>query len=182
MNDLVIFGVLSIPVIIISWRTLFNTQSHGFYRFFSWECIIWLLVSNYTFWFNDPFSVKQVISWILLFWSAYVVIAGVLLLRKSGKPRKERNDGMLFEFEKTSELVENGIFRYIRHPLYSSLIFLTWGIFLKNTTVQLFIISLLSTVFLYFTAIFDERECIRYFGAKYGEYIKRSKMFIPFLV
>lgn len=182
MNDLVIFGVLSIPLIIISWRTLFNTQSHGFYRFFSWECIIWLLVSNYTFWFNDPFSVKQVISWILLFWSAYVVIAGVLLLRKSGKPRKKRNDGMLFEFEKTSELVENGIFRYIRHPLYSSLIFLTWGIFLKNTTVQLFIISLLSTVFLYFTAIFDERECIRYFGAKYGEYIKRSKMFIPFLI
>lgn len=182
MGDLIIFGVLSIPVVFLSWRTLFNTQSHGFYRFFSWECIIWLLVSNYTFWFNDPFSTKQVISWILLFWSAYVVIAGILFLRKSGKPRKERNDEMLFEFEKTSELVENGIFRYIRHPLYSSLIFLTWGIFLKNTTVQLFIISMFSTVFLYFTAIFDEKECTRYFGAKYGEYMKRSKMFIPFLI
>lgn len=182
MDDLIIFGILSIPLVILSWRTLFDTQSHGFYRFFSWECIIWLLVSNYKFWFNDSFSIKQVFSWVFLFWSAYVVIAGVLLLGKSGKPRKERNDGMLFEFEKTSELVENGIFRYIRHPLYSSLIFLTWGIFLKNTTVPLLIIALLSTVFLYMTAIFDEKECIKYFGAKYDEYIKRSKMFIPFLI
>lgn len=182
MNDLIIFGILSIPPIVLSWRTLSETKSHGFYRFFSWECIIWLLVSNFKYWIQNPFSIQQIISWIFLFWSAYVVMAGVLLLKKSGKPHKERNDGMLFGFEKTSELVENGIYRYIRHPLYSSLLFLTWGIFLKNTTIQLLVISLLSTVFLYLTAIFDEKECIRYFGAKYGEYMKRSKMFIPFLI
>jgi protein-S-isoprenylcysteine O-methyltransferase Ste14 len=181
MERLITFGILSIPIIIISRRTLFDFRSHGFYRFFSWECIIWLFISNYTFWFVDPFSTRQIFSWIFLFWSAYVVIAGVILLKKAGKPVESRNDTMLYKFEKTSELVDHGIYRFIRHPLYSSLLFLTWGIFLKHTTVLLLIVALLSTAFLYLTAIFDEKECTAYFGEKYIDYMKRSKRFIPFI-
>jgi protein-S-isoprenylcysteine O-methyltransferase Ste14 len=113
--------------------------------------------------------------------SGYLVIAGVLLIKKSGKPVSERGEKTLYEFEKTSELIEDGIFNYIRHPLYSSLLFLTWGIFLKNPTDLLFVISLLSTVFLNLTAIFDEKECIKFFGVKYIEYMKRTKRFIPFI-
>jgi protein-S-isoprenylcysteine O-methyltransferase Ste14 len=182
MERLIIFGILSMPILILSWRTLFNIKNHGFYRFFSWECIIWLLVNNYKFWFDNPFSIQQIFSWIFLFWSAYAVIAGVLLLKRSGKPEKNRDETTLYAFEKTSELVDTGIFRYIRHPLYSSLLFLTWGIFLKNITDELIIISLVSTAFLYFTAIFDEKECIRFFGEEYSEYMNRSKRFVPFIL
>jgi protein-S-isoprenylcysteine O-methyltransferase Ste14 len=181
MEKYLVFGILSLPIVILSWRTLFKVRSHGFYRFFSWECIVWLLASNYKFWFDNPFCIRQVFSWVFLFIGAYLVIAGAILLKKAGKPVESRNEEALFEFEKTSELVDTGIFKYIRHPLYSSLIFLTWGIFLKNPTVQLFIVSFFSTVFLYSTALFDEKECIQYFGNKYREYMKRTKRFIPFL-
>lgn len=78
-------------------------------------------------------------------------------------------------FEESKKVAEQG------GTLYSSLIFLTWGIFFKNLTLELFIITLLSMVMLYITAIFDEKECIVYFGDKYKEYMKRSKMFIPYI-
>ncbi|MCX6239498.1 MAG: isoprenylcysteine carboxylmethyltransferase family protein [Bacteroidia bacterium] len=182
MEKLVIFGILSLPVVYLSWRTLFTIESHGFYRFFSWECIIWLFVSNYKYWFVDAFSIKQIFSWIFLFYSVYLIIAGVALMKKKGKPVKNRDEKELFQFEKTSELIDTGIFRYIRHPLYSSLLFLTWGIFLKNTTNLLLFVALSSSVFLYLTAIFDEKECIRFFGDQYREYMKRSKRFIPFVI
>jgi len=182
MEKLIAFGVLSLAAVIISRRTLVDPGSHGFYRFFSWECISWLFVSDYQFWFVDPFSPKQLLSWTFLSISAYLVIAGVLLLIKKGKPEKGRDEKALYRFEKTTELVEQGIFKYIRHPLYSSLIFLTWGVFLKNTTTLLFFVALLSTTFLYLTAVLDEKECIYYFGNKYRDYMKRSKRFIPFLV
>jgi len=182
MQRIILFGVLSLPVIFVSWRTIFNIKSHGFYRFFSWECIIWLFVSNYQLWFNDPFGIKQLFSWLFLFISIYLVISGVILIKKIGKPVNNRNEKSLYQFEKTSELIDQGIFKYIRHPLYSSLLFLTWGIFLKNTTDFLFFISLLSTVFLFLTAIFDEKECIKFFGNKYSDYIKKSKRFIPFII
>jgi len=87
----------------------------------------------------------------------------------------------LFQFEKTTELIETGIFKYIRHPLYGSLVFLSWGVFFKNTTLPLFLVSVFSTLMLYITARFDEKECVQYFGDKYSEYMKRSKMFVPFL-
>lgn len=181
MERLIIFGVLSIPVIILSWRALFNVKSHGFYRFFSWECIILLFVVNYSFWFDNPFSINQIFSWVFLLISIYLVVAGVILLKKIGKPLQNRDEKTLYQFEKTSELVEIGIFKFIRHPLYASLLFLTWGIFFKNITIILLFVALLSSLFLYLTAIFDERECIKFFGSKYIDYMKRSKMFIPFI-
>jgi protein-S-isoprenylcysteine O-methyltransferase Ste14 len=182
MEKLFAFGILSVPLIIISWRTLFNIKSHGFYRFFSWECILWLLINNWKFWFDNPFNIKQIFSWIFLIFSIYLVITGVIMIKKIGKPMQNRNENTLYQFEKTSELIDKEIFKYIRHPLYSSLLFLSWGIFLKNTTNVLLFITLLSTAFLYFTAIFDEKECIKFFGEKYNEYMKHSKMFIPFII
>lgn len=182
MGKVLVFGILSLPLIYLSWRTLFSFKSHGFYRFFSWECIVWLFVNNYPFWFNHPLSIKQILSWSFLFFSIYLVVAGTTRLKKAGKPNQSRNEKALYAFEKTSELIDTGIYKYIRHPLYSSLLFLTWGIFLKNTTDSLFVVAIFSTAFLYVTARLDEKECIQYFGDPYCEYMRRSKRFIPFLI
>ena len=179
---LILFGILSIPVIWISWRTLFNVKSHGFFRFIGWECILWLFSCNWRFWFVYPFTVLQLFSWIFLIASAFVVIAGVSIMRKKGKPDEKRMEKELYAFEKTSQLIDTGIFQYIRHPLYASLIFLTWGILLKHVTLELLAISVLSTLSFFLTSLFDEKECIAYFGETYIAYMKRSKRFIPFIL
>jgi protein-S-isoprenylcysteine O-methyltransferase Ste14 len=181
MSKLIIFGILSLAIILISWRTLFNTKSHGFYRFFGWECMAWLFATNYKWWFVNPFSINQIISWVLLIYSAYLVVAGMILIKNVGKPNSTRDEKNFFGFEKTTELIDTGVFKHTRHPLYASLIFLTWAIFLKNPQAVLFTIAFMSSVFLYLTSLHDEKECILYFGEKYNEYIKRTKMFIPFL-
>jgi len=177
-----IFLILSIPIAAISARSIFDTKNHGFYRFFSWECILWLIISNIKYWFYDPLSLPQILSWSLLIVAFYLAIAGFIEMKKKGKAGKNREDSTLYEFERTSELVESGIFKYIRHPMYSSLIFLTWGIFFKNATYGLLVISALSSLFLILTSIFDEKECIGYFGEKYRYYMKRSKRFIPYII
>lgn len=181
MERLILFVILSLPVILISWRTMFKIESHGFYRFFSWECITWLFANDFSYWFNHPLGNEQLLSWLFLLISFYLVISGVILLKKVGKPHQNRDEKTLYQFEKTTVLIEQGLYKYIRHPLYSSLLFLTWGIFLKNPTVPLSFVALLSTVFLYLTAIFDEKECIEFFGPPYREYMKRTKLFIPFI-
>lgn len=181
MSNLLIFGILLFFVTAISWRTIFDSKTHGFYRYFSWICMSWLFASNYKFWFTNPFNLYQIFSWILLFYSAYLVIAGLLLILRIGKPSHERDEKNLFGFEKTTELVETGVFKHTRHPLYASLIFVTWAIYFKNPTLSLILFALLSSFFLYITSRFDEKECINYFGDKYKNYMKRTKMFIPFI-
>lgn len=181
MEKVAVFGLLSLVIVYLSRRTIFNIHTHGFYRFLSWECIAWLLGNNLKYWFTNPFCTRQIFSWIFLFTGLYLVIAGVVLLKKVGKPTKSRDEKALYAFEKTEKLITSGIFHYIRHPLYSSLIFLTWGILLKNPTFSLICLAALSSVFLYITAIYDEKECVRYFGKRYLSYMSKTKMFIPFL-
>ena len=84
-------------------------------------------------------------------------------------------------FEKTTALVTVGIYRYIRHPLYSSLLFLAWGIFFKDPSWPGGLLAVVATLFLVATARVEEAENVRFFGEEYKEYMKQTKMFIPFL-
>ena len=178
---LIVFGIISVPIIILSWHVIFKPKSHGFFRFFGWECIAWLTVNNYKYWFVDAFSVCQIISWIFLFYALLLIIIGVILMKKKGNADKTREDSTLYSFERTTELIETGIYKYIRHPLYGSLIFLSWGIYLKNTEIILLVITILATIFFLSTMLIEENENVKYFGEKYRDYRKRSKMFIPYL-
>ena len=176
-----VFFLCSIPLVFISWRTLFNVRSHGFYRFFSWECILWLGINNFPYWYKAPFSLQQIFSWIFLIYSLVLIVFGVLMMNKAGNPDSNRKDDNLYQFEKTTALIKTGLFRYIRHPLYGSLLFLTWGIFLKQTTLFLLIVTVLSTVLLIITAKIEEQENIRFFGEEYSEYIKETWLFVPYI-
>ena len=129
-----------------------------------------------------PFAWYQVISWLLLILCLVPLILGVRTLRSRGQPTPQRaGEPQLLAFEKTSALVTSGIYHYIRHPLYSSLFFLTWGIFFKALTWPDLILALAATVFLIATARADEAECLRFFGSAYRDYMTHTKRFVPFL-
>ncbi|MFC1481413.1 methyltransferase family protein [Candidatus Neomarinimicrobiota bacterium] len=159
-----------------------NLRSHGFYRFFAWEIILIMILLNLDQWFTAPFSLHQITSWLLLLISAYLVIQGALLLHKVGRPSRDRiDDPALLGIEKTTELVMVGIYRYIRHPLYSSLLFLTWGVFFKRPSILGGCLAILATIFLTITTKLEEIENIRFFGVTYQNYMNQSKLFIPFI-
>ena len=84
--------------------------------------------------------------------------------------------------EKTTQLITIGAFRYIRHPLYSSLLFLAWGVFFKVPALWGLLLAAAATIFLVATARIEEQENIRYFGPGYQEYMRRTKMFVPFVL
>ena len=104
------------------------------------------------------------------------------MLYFAGKRDAARADAALFNLEKTTQLIQTGIYRHIRHPLYSSLLFVTWGVFLKSLSLTGACLSLVVSVFLAVTAKSEEMENIAFFGTAYKEYIKKSKMFIPFVI
>jgi protein-S-isoprenylcysteine O-methyltransferase Ste14 len=171
MWEAVIFVVISGVILWISWPSLRQPGSHGFYRFFAWEAILGLIVLNLRGWFVNPFAWYQVISWILLVLSLVPLIYGVHLLRTAGKP----DDAL----EATTQLVTEGLYRYIRHPLYASLLYLAWGTFFKSPSLLDGLIAAIATAFLFTTARADENECVIKFGEKYARYMKKTKMFIP---
>jgi len=181
MIRVVIFVIASILLIVVSRKSVFHPGAHGFYRFFAWECILALALINIPYWFRDPLAPRQIASWLFLCISLFLVAHGVYLLKKIGKPKGDRADDTLIEFEKTSTLVTTGAYKYIRHPLYSSLLFLAWGAFLKHFSWPGLALALLSTLFLFLTARRDETECLEHFGEAYRVYMRKTKRFVPFL-
>lgn len=179
--NLLAFLIGSIPVILLSWRTLGSHRNHGFFRFIAWELMLGLLIINIRVWFRDPFSWHQIFSWILLVASLYPVIDGVYRFKASGRINRERGDPTLFEFEHTTSLITTGIYRYIRHPMYASLLYLTWGIALKNPTLISLMIAGAASFFLYLTVRAEEPENLDYFGEEYRQYMQRTKRFVPWV-
>jgi len=176
-----IFIGLSVVIVLVSRKSLYKFHSHGFYRLFAFESITALILLNLDYWFYNPFSIQHIISWLLLITSAYLVIHGFLLLHKKGRQNNNRSDNELLRFEKTTELVTEGIYQYIRHPLYGSLLFLGWGVFLKQISLLSVCLTVAATIFLTLTAKMEEAENINYFGDAYNSYMKKTKMFIPFV-
>ncbi len=85
-------------------------------------------------------------------------------------------------FENTVHVVKNGLYKYVRHPMYSSLLFLGWGAFFKHITLLTFLLVVLVSVLLIVVAKVEERENVRFFGEVYREYMQQTKMFIPGLL
>jgi protein-S-isoprenylcysteine O-methyltransferase Ste14 len=161
-------------------------RAHGFYRFFAWEAILALVLVNFRGlrqWFHDPFSARQLVSWCLLIGSLVPGLWGIQVLRTLGSPEfGRRDDTSLFGIERTTRLVTSGPFRYIRHPLYGSLLLLTWGVFFKRPSLLSGGLALTATALLGATAKVEEVENVRYFGAAYRAYMEHTRMFIPFLL
>ena len=173
MLELTIFAIVSAGIIFLSWKSLRKPRSHGFFRFFAFESILLLLLLNAKHWFREPFSALHVISWLLLLSSLVMVVQGFYLLRVAGRPKSGIED--------TTVLVKRGAYKYIRHPLYSSLLLFAWGVFFKDVSFPSTALALLASAFLVATAKVEEDENLKKFGDEYMAYLKTTKMFIPFL-
>jgi len=175
MTKLIIFFAVSIIFIKISWPALFDTNSRKFYRFFAFEFLLILILVNSSYWVHKPFSGFHIISWGLIIISLLLFLPGFYLLIHKGKPASSAN------IETTTTLVTTGIYKYVRHPLYSSLIFLGAGSLMKNPSLLALSLFAVTAVFIYATALSEEKENLLKFGDDYAVYIKRSRMLVPFL-
>jgi len=199
MPELILL-VIGIAVILwFTWQSLRLSFWHGVPRLFAFAAILALGVLNLRWWFDDPFAWYQVISWVLLCASLGLVLHAVWLLRQMGKPQQG-------SFEATTQLVQRGAYRFIRHPMYASLLLLAWGICLKGGAqvgaqvgaihreaylwyespllINLLLnlgLAALATLCLVLTARVEESENLARFGEPYRAYMRRTKRFIPFV-
>lgn len=173
MYGLVLFVLGSLGALYLARVSARAGFRHGLARFFAFEAILGLTALNLRFWFDDPFSTRQLASWGLLVLSALLAVHSFHLLGRSGEAQGE--------FEQTTVLVTSGAYRYIRHPMYASLLYFSLGAFFKHITLLTFGLVLAAFVFLYVTARVEEGENLERFGEAYGKYMRGTKMFVPYL-
>ena len=80
-----LFVAATAGIIFVSRASLRAPGSHGFYRFFAWESLLILCLLNIRKWFAVPLSPHQIVSWLLLLISLFLVIQGMVLLHRRGE-------------------------------------------------------------------------------------------------
>ncbi len=182
MVRVAVFLVASAAIIRLSWRSLRDPRSHGFYRFFAFELLIALVLLNVPVWFHHPLSARQLVSWALGGTSIGLAIEGFRLLRVVGRPSPTSSRGANLCFENTTTLVTVGLYGFIRHPMYASLLALVWCAQLKNPfTTSSIVLAVSSSGFLIAASVAEERENLLRFGAAYAAYTERTRRFVPFV-
>lgn len=83
----------------------------------------------------------------------------------------------IFEQEKPSQLVTRGLYRLVRHPLYTAGLLFLW--LSPQVTVNSFTMYVGATIYILVGAFFEERKLLREFGAAYAEYKAKTPMLIP---
>lgn len=77
------------------------------------------------------------------------------------------------------QLVISGLYRHVRHPLYTAGLAFIW--LLPFMTVNVFVINICLTIYVVIGAFFEERKLRREFGQEYVDYAAITPMLIPFI-
>lgn len=176
-----LFLALMLALLFVSRRSLTRPRSHGFYRLFGFEAIAaiaWLAHRGSE---QPGVAPLQMLSAFCLLGSLYLVLHGFYLLVRRGGHDQARRDPANFPFENTARLVDRGLYGYIRHPMYASLLFLLWGFYLKAPGALTSLLVVGGSLALFKAARVEEGENLRTFGRAYRAYIRRTRMFIPYL-
>ncbi|OGK27574.1 hypothetical protein A3C28_06105 [Candidatus Roizmanbacteria bacterium RIFCSPHIGHO2_02_FULL_39_9] len=86
-----------------------------------------------------------------------------------------------YQIKKNHELVTTGIYSYIRHPIYTGFFLMIVGAELIVGS-YLFFLFFVGLIFIHlFQARKEEKILLEKFGMRYRIYMKKTKMFIPYL-
>jgi len=79
------------------------------------------------------------------------------------------------------ELVTSGPYRYIRHPIYTGILFAMLGSSLVSSLFWLMVFAISGIYFIY-SALIEEKLMMKQFPKVYSDYKRKTKMLIPFIL
>src|SRR3989344_8634406 len=80
--------------------------------------------------------------------------------------------------EKISKIVTAGVYKIVRHPIYSADIVLAWGIFFHWPYLKILLSAIWLTLVLIFWMRLEEKALAEKFGEEYSNYKKKVPMFV----
>jgi len=130
-------------------------------------------------WVTDTFFLKYT-----TFLNQFVPLAaripvGIVLLLLAAYLAKK---GMAIVFgEKNQEpgVIREGIFNFVRHPIYLSELVLYLGLLTMNLSIAAAVVLIISIMFLHYISRYEEKLLLARFGEEYEQYMKEVPMWIP---
>lgn len=133
-----------------------------------------LNVQNYSF--ENRIATSN--EWILTL--GFIIFLSGLLLAIWARVSLGKNWGMPMTQKQNPELVTDGPYRRIRHPIYTGILLAMIGAAIACSIFWLTIFAVAAIYFVY-SAVMEERIMIKQFPKDYPAYKSKTKMLIPYV-
>ena len=88
--------------------------------------------------------------------------------------------GIIFgEVRKKPEIIEKGVFKIVRHPIYLGSILLYLGLTILTCSIASAVLWIIIIIFYYYISKYEEKLLLKEFGTDYKNYMERVPMLIP---
>ncbi len=117
-------------------------------------------------------------------WYPGIAIAGIIMCASGmtfavwARRTLGRNWGMPMSLQEEHELVTNGPYAWVRHPIYTGILLALFGSSLVEGTFC-FLIFLIFAIYFVYSAKTEEKLMTEQFPSVYPAYVARTKMLIP---
>lgn len=75
-----------------------------------------------------------------------------------------------------------GLNAYMRHPLYTAILLVIWGIFLQSGTDRSLLTASIWSLYIVFGTLSEEAKLKQVFGEEYRAYQRKVKRFVPYVL
>ncbi len=149
---------------------LYMGSLHGFFTYY----LPWQLASYDPWEFNIEFF-----HWLAIpLW-----LTGTLILLRCSVDIIHRGQGTPSHFDPPKSLLERGLYRHVRNPIYLGALLIQSGTIIWHTSVLLIMYLLFFILAFHILIVFFEEPVLQNkFGAAYNEYVKRVPRWIPRLL
>lgn len=120
-------------------------------------------------------ALTQILGFLLVLAGTYITVWARITIGTNWAHAAE------YQIKKDHELVTNGVYSFIRHPIYAGMFFSVLGAELVAGSYLFFFFLITLPIPAYLQAKKEEELLTGYFGEAYKTYMKKTKMFLPYI-
>ena len=145
------------------------------YRYLQISCVGFTIAS---FWSNHPILLKAYEPSVVAMYCGLALSFLFFAIFLSAKVTLGRSYSPCFESYVPRDFVKDGVYRYIRHPIYVANVGLLFGFFIATGSIILLINSLILAAYYSYSAKQEDQALPAHLPG-YAEYMKQTSAFFP---
>jgi len=140
--------------------------------------ILWIIILVISFWdlkhpiysVNTPMRITGII-----------ILLGALIFRVYAATTLNKSYSYTLEIREGHQLVTSGLYRYIRHPVYTGVILGAFSIPIYSSSLRGFLVTILVIPLFMYRIGNEERMLIEEYGKEYEEYQEHTWKLFPYI-
>jgi protein-S-isoprenylcysteine O-methyltransferase Ste14 len=127
------------------------------------------------------FGIHPLVRWMLSLFAIFSTMGGLYFLLHALSDLGELTTPFVYPV-KSSVVVENGVYRLVRHPMYGGLLMMCAGVSILAGSVHKLLLTLILAWVLNNAADIEEKQLLHHHGEFYVSYMSDKKKFIPLIL